>query len=130
MTSENEKIEAEIAQIKCSKDWNKLTQSQQTELSNNMSGLVIANKQGLEGIKDILNLNYTITDTFRTVREQIKELIKAKPTPKPGGGKKVAKDLSNFSKTIANEQQLDGLITELESTRGELSAGNEIEINW
>ena len=132
MTSENEKIENEIAQIKSSKDWNKLTQDQQTELSNTMNGLVIANKQGLDGIKEILNLNYTITNTFRTVREQIKELVKAKPTPtpKPGGGGKVTKDLSKFSKTIATEQQLDSLISELDSTRGELNAGNEIEINW
>ena len=97
-----------------------------------MNSLVIENEQGLDGIKDILNLNFTITNTFRAVRDQIKEYLKAKPvaTPKPGAGKKVAKDLSNFSKTIANEQQLDTLISELDSTRGELNAGNEIEINW
>jgi hypothetical protein len=132
LTSENEKIETEIVEIKSSSDWNKLTQEQQEELSNTMNGLVISNQQGLEGIKDILNLNYTITNTFRSVRDQIKEYLKAKPvpTPKPGAGKKVAKDLSKFSKTIANEQQLDGLISELDSTRGELNAGNEIEINW
>ena len=90
------------------------------------------NKQGLDGIRDILNLNYTINNTLSAIREQITDYVKTKPTltPKPDGSKKVAKDLSNFSKTIANEEQLDGLITELESTRGELSAGNEIEINW
>ena len=42
----------------------------------------------------------------------------------------MAKDLSKFSKTIASEQELDSLISELDSTRGELNAGNEIEINW
>ena len=132
LNSENEKIEAETTQIKSSKDWNKLSSGQKEELSTTMNSLVIENEQGLDGIKDILNLNFTITNTFRAVRDQIKEYLKAKPvaTPKPGAGKKVAKDLSNFSKTIANEQQLDTLISELDSTRGELNAGNEIEINW
>lgn len=132
LTSENEKIEAEIEQIRTSKEWNKLNPEQQEELAKTMDGLVITNKQGLEGIKDILNLNYTITDTFRTVRNQIKDFIESKPipAPNPGGGKRVSKDFSKFSKTISNEQQLDKLITELESIRGELNAGNEIEINW
>ena len=132
MTSENKKIQEKIAKVKTSKNWSKLLVDQQEELSNQMSSLVIENKQGLEGIKSILNSNYTINNTLEVVREQEQEYLKAKPvpTPKPGAGKKVAKDLSKFSKTIANEQQLDTLITELDSTRGELNAGNEIEINW
>ena len=132
LTSENEKIEAEINQIKGSKDWSKLTSDQQAEIAERKKNLLIENKQGLDGVKDILNLNYTINNTLTAVREQISEYVKAKPTPtpKPGGGKKVAKDLSKFSKTIASEQELDSLISELDSTRGELNAGNEIEINW
>lgn len=130
LTSENEKIEAEISQIKGSKDWSKLTIEQQAEIADKKKNLLIENKQGLDGIKDILNLNYAINNTLTAVREQITEYAKSKQTPKTGEGKKVAKDLSKFSKTIANEQQLDSLISELDSTRGELNAGNEIEINW
>jgi hypothetical protein len=132
LTSENEKIEAETTQIISSKDWKKLSSEQKDELSTTMNGSVIENKQGLDGIKDILNLNFTITNTFRAVRDQIKEYLKAKPAPaqKTGGGKKVTKDLSKFSKILANEQQLDTLISELDDTRGDLTAGNEIEINW
>jgi hypothetical protein len=132
LTSENEKIESEINQIKTTNDWSKLNSQQQEEIAKTLNGLAITNKQGLEGIKDILNLNYTITNTFRTVQDQIKEYLVTRPipTPKPGGGKRVSKDFSKFSKTISNEQQLDKLITELESVRGELNAGNEIEINW
>jgi len=132
LASENEKIKAEIKQIKTSKDWSKLTGEQQEEIDERNKNLIIENKQGLEGIKEILNLNYTINNTIATVHDQMAEYVKANPTPtpKPGGGKKVTKDLSNFSKTIVNEQQLDSLISELESTRWELNAGNEIEINW
>jgi len=132
LSSENEKIKVEISQIKSNKGWSKLSLEQQDELSNRLISLVIQNKQGLDGFKDILNLNFTITNTFRVIRDQIKEYLKAKPVPtlKSGGGKKVAKDLSGFSKTISNEKQLDTIITELDSTRGELNAGNEIEIRW
>ena len=133
LTSENEKIEAEIAQIKSSKDWDKLSKEEQDEITAQMKGLVMENKQGIDGIKDILNLNYSITDTFRTVREQRDEYIKAKkskPAPKPGPGNKVEKDFSGFSKTISNEAQLDKIIKELEGIRAQLSAGQEIEIYW
>jgi hypothetical protein len=132
LTYENEKIDSEITQIKLSKDFRKLSTDQQEEITIQMDGLVIENKQGLEGIKDTLNLNYTITNAIGIVREQITEYIKTTPVPvpKPGGAEKVAKDLSSFSKTISNEQQLDTIIKELEEFRGELSAGNIIEINW
>jgi len=132
LNSENEKIKAEILQIQSSKDWVKLSSEQKDELSHRMNSLVIENKQGLDGIKGILNLNFTTTDAFGIVRAQIKEYLKSKPIPEPGpgGAKRVTKDLSKFSKTISNEQQLDKLITELDSTREELNAGNEIEINW
>ena len=132
LTSENEKIKNEIAQIKSSKDWRKLSSEQKEELSDRKKGLLIENQQGLEGIKNILSLNYSVNNTLTQVKEQILEYVKSKPAPAPkeGEGKKVAKDLSRFSKIISNEQQLDGILTELEETRGELNAGNEIEINW
>jgi hypothetical protein len=143
LTSENEKIEAEIEQIKTSEDWTKLTHDQQKELSATMNVLVISDKQGLDGIKDILNLNYTITNTFRTVREQIKELLKLKiepptpplppdtPKPRPEDPRRIIrKDLTIIPKTISSVEQLDMIIKELNALRGELNAGNKIEINW
>lgn len=132
LASENEKVKIEIDQIQSSKDWKRLSPDDQEDLKNRKKSLVIENQQGLDGIKNILNLNYTISNNLAQVREQMAEYLKTKPvpSPKPGGGKKVPKDLSKFSKTISNEQELDGLITELEGTRGEITAGNEIEINW
>ncbi|MFC5191889.1 BREX system P-loop protein BrxC [Algoriphagus aquatilis] len=132
LTSENEKIEAEVKQIKSGKNWYGLTSEQQDILSEEIDGLVIENKQGLEGIKEVLNSNYVVTNKILYVREQQAEYLKSKPLPaKPlDGAKKVKKDLSTFSKTISSERQLDDLISALEAVRGELNAGNEIEINW
>jgi adenosyl cobinamide kinase/adenosyl cobinamide phosphate guanylyltransferase len=132
LASENEKIECKVNQMKASKVWKKLNEGQRYDIATRQKGLIISDKQGLDGIKDILNLNYTINDTLNNLHEKIGEYLKEKPvpSPKPGLGKKIAKDFSGFSKTISNEIQLDIIITELEEVRGELHDGNEIEINW
>lgn len=132
LTSENEKIHSEVNQIKTGKNWYKLSTEQQKELSTQIDGLVIENKQGLEGIKDILNSNYTITNKISLVREQQTEYLKSIPqhTSIADGSKKLKKDLSGFSKTISSVGQLDEIITALEAIRDDLSAGTEIEIDW
>ena len=132
ITSENEKINIEVSKITSSSDWRKLTADQQEEISSEYKGLVIENKQGLTGIKEVLNLNFAINSTLSSVYDQMAEYVKLKPkpAPKPGGRKKVAKDLSGYSKIISSEKELDTIITELDSTRGELNDGNEIEISW
>uniref|UniRef100_UPI00404841D9 BREX system P-loop protein BrxC n=1 Tax=Algoriphagus sp. TaxID=1872435 RepID=UPI00404841D9 len=132
LTSENEKIEAEVKQIKSGKDWNSLSLEQQESLSTEIDGLVIENKQGLEGIKDILNSNYVVTNKISAVREQLIDYLKSasQPVTPTDGGRKVKKDLSNFSKTISSERQLDDLKLALEAMRDELKKGVEIEINW
>jgi hypothetical protein len=132
LTAENEKIEAETNSIKSDKDWGKLSPEQKQELATTLNGLVISDKQGLDGVKEILNLNYTTTNTFRTVREQVKEYAKAIPVPVPipGGRKKVTKDLTALSKTINSVEQLEQIIAEFDALRNELKSGNEIEINW
>jgi hypothetical protein len=132
LTSENEKIEAEVKQIKSGKDWNSLSLEQQESLSTEIDGLVIENKQGLEGIKDILNSNYVVTNKISAVREQLIDYLKSasQPVTPTDGGRKVKKDLSNFSKTISSERQLDDLKLALEAMRDELKKGIEIEINW
>lgn len=132
LTSENEKIESEVTQIKSGKNWYKLNTEQRKELSDQINDLVIENKQGLEGIKDILNSNYTITNRITQVRELQIEYLKSKApdTTNTEGGIKVTKDLSGFSKTISTETQLNEIISVLEEIRDELSNGNEIEIDW
>ncbi|MCS5488898.1 BREX system P-loop protein BrxC [Algoriphagus limi] len=132
LATENEKIEAEVKQIKSGKDWYSLSLEQQEILSSEIDGLVIENKQGLDGIKDILNSNYVVTNKILYVREQQAEYLKSKPLPAKSleGGRKVKKDFTAFSKTISSERQLDDLISALEAVRDELNAGNEIEINW
>lgn len=132
LTSENEKIESEISKIKQDRNWQKLSPEHKEELSSQIEGLVIENKQGLEGIKDILNSNYTINNKISMVKEQQAEYLKAKPvsTSKEEKENKVKKDLTSFSKTISNAKELDQIIKALEELRSQLDTGNVIEIDW
>jgi len=94
--------------------------------------LLIDDKQGLTGIREILNSNYSIANKITEVKEQQEAyVISNRPVrPKPEDQKKTKKDLSQFSKVISSESQLDAIISALESARPDLNAGNEIEINW
>lgn len=132
MTAENEKIQAEINVIQSSKEWKQLSTERKKDLTYKKNSLVIENQQGLAGIKNILNLNYTISDKLSQVKDQIAEYLKEVPTERPvsRGSKKVAINLTGFSKTVSNELELDQIIGELEGSRTELQEGNEIEINW
>lgn len=132
LTSENEKIESETSKIKQDENWQKLSPEHKEELSSQIEGLVIENKQGLEGIKDILNSNYTINNKISMVKEQQAEYLKAKPvsTSKEEKENKVKKDLTSFSKTISNAKELDQIIKALEELRSQLDSGNVIEIDW
>lgn len=132
LESENEKIKIEIKQIKKGVDWQKLNKEQRDELEDQIEGLVIDNKQGLNGIKEILNSNYTITNKIAEVKEQQAEYLKSKPIPKPKGGKgkKVKKDLTNYSKTISTTIELDEIISVLEDAKEDLNEGNIVEIDW
>ncbi|WP_373707968.1 BREX system P-loop protein BrxC [Kaistella sp.] len=144
-TTENIKIQSEIDQIKNDQDWSELKEEQKEVLLSKLGSLVVENKQGLDGIKEILNLNYSINNTFTEVRGQITEYVKTPVpippvvSPEPGGTspvnpimKKITihKNMSNFSKRILNEQQLSSIIKELEQLRKDLDDGKIIEINW
>lgn len=129
LTSENEKIESETKLITSASNWRKLSKEQQEELSKTLNGLLIDNKQGLDGIKEILNLNYTITSKLSEVREIEQEYLKAKPTV-PVDSKVKRKDLSSLPKKISKPEELDTIILELENLKPELKDGKSIELNW
>ncbi|QOW09785.1 BREX system P-loop protein BrxC [Kaistella flava (ex Peng et al. 2021)] len=149
LSAENENITAEISQIKSAEDWSRLKEDQQKEIATRLEGLKIENQQGLEGIKNILKYNYTISNNLKEVREQITEYTKIKPViiiepvvvpdppvPNPNPEptiiekSKVTKSLSAFSKTISSQSELNLLIEELQNIKEELDAGNIIEITW
>ena len=127
LDSENRTISRRINDIKNGVDWEKLEKEQKAELDYRLQGLLIADKQGVSGIKDILNSNYGIENNLSMVKEKIVEYIKSSGAT-PSKNKKVS--LSKFSKIIQTEKELDNIIEEMESIRPELKDNNTIQIDW
>lgn len=141
LSAENDRIESQIEQIKQNGDWAKLPPEQQKEYEARLENLKIEDKQGLEGIKETINLNYTTSNTLRAVRENIEEYIKKKKREeeeeqeqeKQQGGKNdkpKIKDFSRLPKVISKQEDLNILIQELESLRADIKEGYKIELNW
>lgn len=129
LNSENKNIGSEIDSVKANSKWNALKTEQQQELNNRLDNLIIKDKQGIDGIKDILNAAYTVSTTMRVVNEQIEDY--AKTTPKPNPGTKTRKvNLSALPKQIKKKEDIDTIIDKLTDLKGELKDDETIELNW
>jgi hypothetical protein len=129
LNSENENIQFEIDKIRNSPNWGSLSKEQKQALNYRLDGLFIQDKQGIDGIKEILNSTYGLNNTIRTVNEQIEEYIKEKPQPSPGKKAKVI-NLSGLPKHIESAADLDEIIKKLEELKKQLKDDETIELNW
>jgi hypothetical protein len=127
LTTENQSIDQRIKEIKNGADWNRLEGAQKKELDYRLQGLLLSDKQGIGGIKEILNSNYGINNNLSSVGEQIVEYIKSSGDT-PSKNKKVS--LSKHSKIVQSEAELDAIIKEMESIRPDLKDNNTVQIDW
>ena len=97
---ENKNIKSEIDSVKDNSKWNALKADQQKELATRLDNLIITDKQGIDGIKNILNAAYNVSTTMRVVNEQIAEYTKVTPPPPTPGTTTRKVNLSNLPKQI------------------------------
>jgi hypothetical protein len=129
LNSENKIIKGEIDAVKSITKWNSLSPDQKQELTSRLESLVIEDKQGIDGIKDIFKATYAVGTTIRAVKDQIAEYTKT--TPKPIPGKKLRTiNMSSLPKQITRKEDLDMIIKKLNDLKGELKADETIELNW
>ena len=65
LNSENKNIKSEIDSVKDNSKWDALKADQQKELATRLDNLIITDKQGIDGIKSILNAAYNVSTTMR-----------------------------------------------------------------
>lgn len=127
LSSENTSIKQQIESLKSTSKWKNLQSDRKQELSNRLDGLLIQDKQGIDGIKEILNAAYAVSSTMRDVNEQIVEYGKSQPKT----GKKIrAVDLSKLPKQINTADDLEAIIRKLNELKEDLTEGETIELNW
>ncbi len=129
LAEENDNIQGEIDTIKTGVNWSTLKNEQKEELSGRLDSLVIQNKQGIEGIKEILNAAYSLNNTIKTVNEQIQEYSNSSTTTTPGQLIRVV-DLSRMPKRINKREDIDKIIVKLEEVKKQLKDNEPIELNW
>ena len=129
LNSENKNIKSEIDSVKVNSKWHLLNAEQQQELNNRLDNLIIKDKQGIDGIKEILNAAYTVSTTMRAVNEQIEDYTKTSTKPTPGTKTRKV-NLSALPKQIKKKEDIDTIIDTLTDLKGELKDDETIELNW
>lgn len=129
LNAENDIIRGEIEKVKAEAKWSSLKPYQREELSNTLNALIIQDKQGIEGIKEIFKATYGVQNTIRAVNEQIEEYTKPL-TPYPIGGKKTRKVNMSFPRKINKPEDLTAIIQKLEELKEKMNDDETIEINW
>ncbi len=129
LNAENKNIQSEVDGIRDGKDWKALNKEQKQALDYRLNGLLIQDKQGMNGIKEIISATYSVSTSIRTVNEQIKEYLKEKPQPTPDEKKRII-DLTNLPKRINSPADFDEIIKKLKELKSQLKDNETIELNW
>jgi hypothetical protein len=129
LNSENKNISFQIDSLKGNSQWKALNTEQQQELNNRLGNLIIKDKQGIDGIKEILNATYTVNTAIRAVNEQIEEYVKNIPQQKKDTKTRKV-NLSALPKQIKKKEDIDTIIDKLTDIKGELKEDETIELNW
>ena len=88
---------------------------------------MIKDKQGVDGIQEIINSNYAAAQNVSVVQEALAEYIANGDIDKKA--KMSTKSLSKHSKVIRDENQLEDIIDDLKAMKPELKNG-PIQIDW
>lgn len=127
--AENKNIEQEIEELRSKPKWNQLNAEQKQELNGRLDSLIIEDKQGIEGITEIINANYEIGNAIRGVNEQMEEYTKKTPKPIPGKTTRTI-NLSSLPKQIKTAEDLETIIQKLGDLKSQLKEDEILELNW
>jgi len=116
--------------------WGELNQDEQTNLINRLDELTLEPKDGLTGLRSLLNQEYVIQSTVTQLRAEVKKLAEERQRQrleaerekaKKEGRKTLTRSIS-VPTSLKDPQALDELIRQLQALRSELSLYSEIEV--
>lgn len=127
-TAQTAGLEREIEAIESLPTWAKLGEEEQVAVSNRFDKLRIKVSHDLDGIRKLLNHQFTITTELERIRAEIRELTKPKEN---GGAKKPSVEMNiSLPKEITSTEEVDAAITELEKVRVQLGEFERVIIKW
>jgi hypothetical protein len=126
---ENEKIEKEISKIKASYEWKRLSEEQKSELSARLQESIIQEKEGINGIREIINEIFSFRNFLDTINYEIEEYLKVSEIIK-GTKKRIQVSLKHLPRSIENKEDFDIIINELKKVKDSFIEDEIIDLNW
>ncbi len=123
-------LDREVGAIESMPAWAKLGAEEQVALSNRFDKLRIKVTFDLDGIRKLLNHQFTITTELERIREEIRQVTREQPQPKPGERKPSTEVTVAMPKEITSVEDLDLLMGELEKLKAKLAEYERVIIKW
>ena len=126
MNEQNSNLEKEKARIQGSASWQQLSPEDQSRLATELEKLQIGMTDNLDGFKKLINKKYTLDAELQRIEREIQEIIKQQRK----GRSILEKDLTHLPQIISDIDQLEAIITELETLKQDLKDYEEIILRW
>ena len=126
---ENENIRLAINELKKSFDWSRLNEEQKEEFSERLDKAFISDKNGIKGIREIINEVFSFNNLLKSVIADITEAIKEKEE-KPGAKKTITVTMSHIPKRIQNKEDVEVIISAFSKLKDNWNDDEIIDIKW
>ena len=125
---QNEFLEAQKLGIQSSPNWSRLGQEDQARLARELDQLQVEAGKGLTGFRNLIGNQYYLNTLLQKIEKEIEKIIQT--AKEDGTGKFFEKDLSHLPRIITSREQINVIISELESLKEQLQEFEEIILNW
>jgi hypothetical protein len=126
---ENENIRFAVDELKKSIDWSRLNDEQKTEFSERLDKTVISDKNGIKGIREIINEVFSFNNLLKSVTADISEAIKENEETQ-GAKKTKTVTLSHIPKRIQNKEDVEVILTTFSKLKDNWNDDEIIDIKW
>jgi hypothetical protein len=126
MDGQGTSLEKEKARIQGSASWQQLGPEDQARLATELEKLQIGKADNLASFKKLINDKYTLDTELQRIESEIQEIIKQQRK----GRSVLEKDLTHLPQVILAEDQIEAIITELETLKEDLEDYEEIILRW
>ncbi|MCF2494278.1 BREX system P-loop protein BrxC [Dyadobacter chenhuakuii] len=150
--TENARLDKAIADVRNRPAYSQLTDEQHDEIDQRLSKAQITNKSGIQGIQDIVNEGYQLQTQLSNLHTEMDQMATDNniappppnplPYPDPDKNPQVVAEprmpllkmrtvrLAHLPRKITKIEDLDQIITELQSLKNGLTDGEVIELIW
>lgn len=123
---QKERLNAEKTKIQDSSLWNELGQDEQAYFATKMDALEVDTGIGLNGFKQLINNQFVIASKLHEMLREIELIVEGRRKER----RIYEKNLSHLPQTISSENQIDDIVTELDSLKEQLKDYDEIVLKW